>query len=125
MANTSVHIIGCDSGGTRSWYVVNNTDMEIPIVPIATTLATPDLRGSTYIPVGGVLLLRQYAVTGFMSIVSHPADAAPNETEPTKEGEVQETREENTAPALEMPLGGFPTGRTSFEESNVYAGPFR
>ena len=77
-ANTSVRIISIDSGGTRSWYVVNNTNMEIPIVPTATTLAAPDLRGSTYIPVGGVLLLRQYSTSGFMSIVSHPADATPN-----------------------------------------------
>ena len=33
-----------------------------------------------------------------------------NETGPTKEGEVRGTREENTAPALELPVGGIPTG---------------
>ena len=33
------------------------------------------------------------------------------ETELTKEGEVQGTREEDTTPALEMPVGGFLTGR--------------
>ena len=31
--------------------------------------------------------------------------------EPTKEGEILGTSEENTAPALEMPVGAFPTDR--------------
>ena len=68
-----------DSGSTRSWYVVNNTNTEISIVPTATTtLAAPSLQGSTYIPVGAVVLLRQYSATGFMSIVSQPEDVTPN-----------------------------------------------
>jgi hypothetical protein len=77
-AGTSVRIVGSDTGISRSWYVVNNMDVEVPIIPTATTLVAPDLQGSTYIPVGAVLWLRQYSATGYMSIISRPDDATPH-----------------------------------------------
>ena len=43
-----------------------------------------------------------------------------HETEPTKEGELQGTREENTAPALGIASGGLsPTGRQLMSQSDV------
>jgi hypothetical protein len=71
--------VSAGSWFARSWYVVNLTKVEIPLVP---TLADggggtlPTLYGSSYIPIGRVIRIRQYAADGYASTVSHPSQHA-------------------------------------------------